>query len=82
MGIEISPALEYNLFPYSESTRKQLRFLYTLDGMYNVYNDTTIKDNIAGNINRIGINDKKLMCDNIIVTPIFHQYLTQYQLKL
>lgn len=42
MGIEISPALEYNLFPYSESTRKQLRFLYTLDGMYNVYNDTTI----------------------------------------
>jgi hypothetical protein len=39
---KLAPAIEYNLFPYSESTRKQLRFLYTLDTKYNFYNDTTI----------------------------------------
>ena len=38
----IAPALEYNLFPYSESTRKQLRFLYKVGYTYSYYNDTTI----------------------------------------
>lgn len=42
MAYELSPAVEYNLFPYSESTRKQLRFLYKLNGIYNTYNDTTL----------------------------------------
>ena len=42
MAIELSPALEYNLFPYSESTRKQLRFLYTVDLEHNTYIDTTL----------------------------------------
>lgn len=28
--IYLAPAVEYNYFPYSESTRRQLRFLYTL----------------------------------------------------
>ena len=41
-AIELSPALEYNLFPYSESTRKQLRFLYTVDLKHNTYIDTTL----------------------------------------
>ena len=26
----VAPAVEYNVFPYSESTRRQLRFLYRL----------------------------------------------------
>ena len=39
---EVKPAFEYNLFKYSESTRKQLRFLYTAGYKYNYYNDTTI----------------------------------------
>lgn len=42
MAYQLSPALEYNLFPYTESTRKQLRFLYKLEGIYNAYNDTTL----------------------------------------
>jgi hypothetical protein len=50
MGLEVSPAIEYNLFPYSESTRKQLRFLYTIDGMYNIYNDTTIYNKSEENL--------------------------------
>ncbi len=38
----IYPAIEYNLFPYSQSTRKQLRFLYSAGYGYCYYNDTTI----------------------------------------
>lgn len=37
-----APAIEYNLFPYSESSRRQLRLLYFPLGQYSIYNDTTI----------------------------------------
>lgn len=43
---EIIPALEYNFYPYSESTRRQLRMLYGIGYTYNIYNDTTIYDKI------------------------------------
>lgn len=42
----LSPSVEYNLFKYSESTRKQLRFLYALGGSFVQYNDTTIFDKV------------------------------------
>jgi hypothetical protein len=38
------PGLEYDLFPYSESTRKQLRLLYSAGYNYVNYLDTTIYD--------------------------------------
>jgi hypothetical protein len=30
LGLTAAPAIEYNVFPYSESTKRQLRFLYRL----------------------------------------------------
>lgn len=36
------PGIEYDLFPYSESTRRQLRLLYTIGYNYTNYTDTTI----------------------------------------
>lgn len=30
LGLRVAPAIEYNFFPYSQSTRRQLRALYTL----------------------------------------------------
>jgi hypothetical protein len=36
------PGIEYDLFPYSESTRKQLRMLYSIGYRYANYVDTTI----------------------------------------
>jgi hypothetical protein len=30
LGLSLAPAIEYDLFPYSQSTKKQLRFLYRL----------------------------------------------------
>lgn len=44
LGLEFFPSLEYNLFPYSESTHRQLRFLYGFGGSFNRYNDSTIYD--------------------------------------
>jgi hypothetical protein len=38
----IAPALELNIFPYSESTRKQLRFLYRIGYNYARYAEETI----------------------------------------
>ena len=36
------PALEYNFFPYSESTRRQLRLQYDVEYTYNKYLEMTI----------------------------------------
>lgn len=40
------PALEYNLFPYKESTTRQLRFSYRMNYQFNNYRDSTIFDKI------------------------------------
>jgi len=40
----IMPGIEYDLFPYSESTRRQLRFLYLIGHNFVNYTDTTIYD--------------------------------------
>jgi hypothetical protein len=40
----IMPGIEYDLYPYSESTRRQLRFLYLIGYNYANYTDTTIYD--------------------------------------
>lgn len=49
-SIYFAPAIEYNLFKYSESTRKQLRFLYKIGNEYNDYVDTTIYDKLKENL--------------------------------
>ncbi len=36
------PSVEYNLFPYSEATHRQMRFLYSLGYEYSNYTDSTI----------------------------------------
>ena len=41
---QLMPGIEYDLFPYSESTRRQLRFLYLIGHTYINYTDTTIYD--------------------------------------
>lgn len=42
MSTIIMPGIEYDLFPYSESTRRQLRLLYSVGINYVNYIDTTI----------------------------------------
>ncbi len=42
LRVSPAPAIEYDLFPYSESTRRQLRFLYRLNYSSVVYREETI----------------------------------------
>jgi len=46
----IMPGIEYDVFPYSESTRRQLRILYSAGLNYTSYMDTTIYDKIKENL--------------------------------
>lgn len=41
-NINISPAIEYNIFPYGESTTKLLTFFYKIGPEFSNYTDTTI----------------------------------------
>jgi hypothetical protein len=41
-SISVMPGIEYDIFPYSQSTRKQLRILYSIGYNYFNYIDTTI----------------------------------------
>ncbi len=50
------PGLEYDLFPYSESTRRQLRLLYSMGFHYSNYTDSTIYDKMLENHLRHSFN--------------------------
>ncbi len=41
-GLSIHPAIEYNFFPYSESTRRQFRLLYRIGYNFDKYLEETI----------------------------------------
>lgn len=43
----ILPGIEFDIFPYSESTRKQVRIMYSAGPIYQIYNDTTIYNKIS-----------------------------------
>lgn len=44
LRLNVAPAIEYNFFPYYESTRRRLRFLYRLNYYHNSYREETIYD--------------------------------------
>jgi hypothetical protein len=46
----IAPAIEYDIFPYSESTRRQFRIMYEAGYIYYDYSDTTIYNKVTENL--------------------------------
>ena len=46
-GINLAPAVEFDVFPYEEATRRQLRVLYRIGLTYNKYLETTIYDKLS-----------------------------------
>ncbi len=46
LSLAPAPAVEFNAFPYSQSTRRQLRFLYKLSFSLVQYRETTIYDKL------------------------------------
>ena len=50
LAVNPAPAVEYNFFPYSMSTRKQLRLLYRVGFHFNKYMEETIYDKTKENV--------------------------------
>jgi hypothetical protein len=55
LNTELMPALEYNLFPYSDATHRQLRFQYSAGIQYSKYNDTTFYNKMKETLYAEGI---------------------------
>jgi hypothetical protein len=53
---DLLPSVEYNLFPYSEATHRQLRFLYSAGLQYNNYIDSTIYNKIKESLIKQELN--------------------------
>ncbi len=49
-SVRLAPAIEYDIFPYSESNQKQLRILYGLGYIFNNYTDSTIYNKTKENL--------------------------------
>jgi len=49
-SLQLAPAIEYDLFPYSQSTRRQLRFLYRINFKMMNYRDETIYNKTSENL--------------------------------
>jgi hypothetical protein len=49
-SISPTPAVEYNFFPYKESTRRQMRLLYRVGLSFNKYQEETIYDKMRENL--------------------------------
>jgi hypothetical protein len=45
-AVQVSPAVEFNVFPYEESTRRELRILYAIGLRYARYREPTVFDRI------------------------------------
>lgn len=52
----IGPAVEYNIFPYEQSTRRELRIQYRLQYTYRQYNEITIFDKTLENLFQQSLN--------------------------
>ena len=46
----LAPAIEYDVFPYAQATRRQLTFLYLIGPRFNRYQDTTLYDKLEDSL--------------------------------
>ena len=49
-GTTIAPAIEFNVFPYAQSTRREFRFLYKVGGTNIHYNEETVYNKLQENL--------------------------------
>ena len=50
MGYGVAPAVEFDIFPYEESTEKELRFLYRVNADRYLYDQETIYNKLSENL--------------------------------
>lgn len=81
LSYTVAPAIEYNLFKYSDATRKQLRFLYGVGYSYSDYTDTTIynktKESLFGHRLSIALEVKQKwgsVSTTLVGSNYFHDF--------
>jgi hypothetical protein len=52
----LQAGVEYNIFPYEESTKRQITFQYKIGGIHNRYNDTTIYNKLNETLSSHEVN--------------------------
>jgi len=52
LNFEVMPAIEYDIYPYAEATRRQLRILYSTGFQHSNYIDTSINNKVKENLFR------------------------------
>jgi len=55
VSFSAAPALEYNIFPYSQSTRRQLRLLFSVWGKNVRYYEETLYDKMKENLSGVSL---------------------------
>jgi hypothetical protein len=78
---EFLPSVEYDIFPYSEATHRQLRILYSAGYQFNNYVDTTVYNKVKDNLGLQMLNiafqvQKKWGYINLLLTGsnYFHDF--------
>lgn len=77
---DVLPSVEYDLFPYSEATHRQLRFLYSVGMQYNNYNDSTIYNKLKENLFKHEFNIASRFRKN--GDPLIYHYWLQTTLMI
>ena len=81
LSASAAPSLEYNFFPYTESTRQQLRTSYRIGGSVNTYVDTTVyfkKDEVLYSHSLSSTLELKQPWGSSSITVAFSQYLHDF----
>jgi len=81
LSASAAPSLEYNFFPYTESTRRQLRISYRIGGSVNRYVDTTVyftKEEMLYSHSLASTLELKQPWGSSSITLAFSQYLHDF----
>ncbi|MDI6803120.1 MAG: hypothetical protein QME58_04645 [Bacteroidota bacterium] len=82
LRVSVSPAVEYNIFPYSESTRRQFRLMYKLSHENVRYEEETIFDKTAEKLFKQSLSftiDLRQPWGSISTTVSGSQFLHDFQ---
>ena len=78
LSYKITPAIEFNFFPYNESTYRELRLNYSIGSVYQYYNELTIYDKMEEGLFRHSLElntEVKQPWGDIEFSTVYSSYL-------
>lgn len=84
LAISALPGIEFNIFPYSESTRRQFSFLYSIGYKYHNYRDTSIYNKTAEDLWMHSLKGTYSVIQkwgSVSISAIYRNYLHDFSLN-